>query len=181
MTLFKQFFGHERDAAGKSLDRLVFGSIIVGVAVGLYVSWFAAIFAVLAFIIASFVVTRVWITFKLGRMERRAAELMGKMERGEPLEPEPALKPGLPLQVGTKITAVRNFGPIKQDAPGIITGVADIRSLFPAGPIYSCTFADNVKITARPNDIDEFDHGYSLDDLEKPYFMPNGVLGRKRQ
>jgi hypothetical protein len=38
MTLFKKDFDQERDAAGKSLDRLVFGSIIVGVAVGLYAS-----------------------------------------------------------------------------------------------------------------------------------------------
>src|ERR1035437_1544090 len=113
MTLFKKDFGHERDAAGKSLDRLVFGSIIVGVAVGLYASWYIAIGAVLAFIIASFVVTRVWVTLKLGSMERRAAELMGKIERGEPLEPEPAVNPGLPLQVGTKVMAIRNIGPVK--------------------------------------------------------------------
>jgi hypothetical protein len=36
MTLFKKIFGHERDAAGKSLDRLVLGCIIVGVLIGLY-------------------------------------------------------------------------------------------------------------------------------------------------
>ena len=178
MTLFKRVFGHDRDAAGKSLDRLVFGSIIVGVAIGFYTSLFAVIFAVFAFIIASFVVSRVWLTFKARRM---MVELRRKIECGEPLEPEPAMKPGPPLQVGTKVTAVRDFGSIKEGAPGIITGVADIRSLYPAGPIYSCTFADNMKITARPNNIEEFDHGYSLDDLEKPYFVPNSFLGRKRQ
>jgi hypothetical protein len=175
-VLFKRLFGHERDAAGKSLDRLVFGSIIVGVAVGLYASWYIAIGAVLTFIIASFFVTRVWISFKLSRMERRAAELMGKIERGGPLEPEPEVKPGLPLQVGTKVTAVRNFGPIKEGAPGIITAVADIRTLYPAGPIYSCTFADNMKITARPKDIEEDNHGYSLEELEQPDFGP--ILSR---
>ncbi len=37
MTLFKKLFGHERDAAGKSLDRLVlFVVIVVGVLIWLY-------------------------------------------------------------------------------------------------------------------------------------------------
>ena len=29
MTLFEKIFGHKRDAAGKSLDRLVFGIIFI--------------------------------------------------------------------------------------------------------------------------------------------------------
>jgi hypothetical protein len=36
MALFKKIFGHERNEAGKSLDRLVLGCIIVGVLIGLY-------------------------------------------------------------------------------------------------------------------------------------------------
>jgi len=36
MTLFEKIFGHKRDEAGKSLDRLVFGCIIVGTLIGLY-------------------------------------------------------------------------------------------------------------------------------------------------
>jgi hypothetical protein len=39
MSLFKRTFGHERDAAGKTLDSLVFGCILVGVAIGLYAGW----------------------------------------------------------------------------------------------------------------------------------------------
>ena len=36
MSLFKRIFGHERNAAGKSLDRLVLTVILVAVAVALY-------------------------------------------------------------------------------------------------------------------------------------------------
>jgi hypothetical protein len=36
MTLFKRIFGHERDAAGKSLDRLVLWCIIAGVVIWFY-------------------------------------------------------------------------------------------------------------------------------------------------
>jgi hypothetical protein len=36
MSLFKRIFGHERDAAGKSLDSLVFGLIIIGALMVLY-------------------------------------------------------------------------------------------------------------------------------------------------
>jgi hypothetical protein len=36
MSLFKRIFGHERDAAGKSLDRLVLTIIVAGVLIGLY-------------------------------------------------------------------------------------------------------------------------------------------------
>jgi hypothetical protein len=39
MTIFKRIFGHERDAAGKTLDRLVLGCILVSVAIGLYAGW----------------------------------------------------------------------------------------------------------------------------------------------
>jgi hypothetical protein len=53
MSLFKRIFGHERDAAGKTLDRLVFGCIIVGVAIGLYAGWKALLifFAISALVI----------------------------------------------------------------------------------------------------------------------------------
>lgn len=36
MSLFKDRFGHERSASGKSLDRLVLAIIVVCLAVGLY-------------------------------------------------------------------------------------------------------------------------------------------------
>jgi hypothetical protein len=36
VSLFKRVFGHERDAAGKSLDRLVLTLILIAVAVAFY-------------------------------------------------------------------------------------------------------------------------------------------------
>jgi hypothetical protein len=36
MTLFEKIFGHKRDPAGKSLDRLVFTCIIIAMLIGLY-------------------------------------------------------------------------------------------------------------------------------------------------
>jgi len=36
VSLFKKIFGHDRDEAGKSLDRLVLTLILVGIAVGFY-------------------------------------------------------------------------------------------------------------------------------------------------
>jgi|SRR6516164_6137084 hypothetical protein len=74
----------------------------------------------------------------------------------------------LPLPPGTKVVAVRNFGPIKEGAPGIITGIMDTPFFFWKRAMYLCTFADNVKIAARPNEIDDFDHQYSLEELEQP-------------
>jgi hypothetical protein len=67
-----------------------------------------------------------------------------------------------PLQIGTRVVAVRNFGPITEGQPGIITGIAEERWLWLSKRIYLCTFADNVKIAARPKEVDDYDHGYSL-------------------
>ena len=47
MMIFKRIFGHERDAAGKTLDSLVFGCILVSAAIGIYAGW-KAFFIVLA-------------------------------------------------------------------------------------------------------------------------------------
>ena len=80
MTLFKRVFGDERDEAGKTLDYFVFGSIIIGTAVGLYSSWLAAIVAVFAFIIGLFYGRRAWLIFKA---RKRMVELRRKIERGE--------------------------------------------------------------------------------------------------
>jgi hypothetical protein len=93
-----------------------------------------------------------------------------------PLQPELAMKPGLPLQVGTKVRAVRNFGPVKDGTPGIITGVADISFFWGSRPAYLCTFADNMKVHARPKEIEAFNHGHSLEELEQPDF--GSILSR---
>jgi hypothetical protein len=43
-----------------------------------------------------------------------------------PLEPKLKRAQRLPLLVGTKVQAARDFGPIKEGTPGIITDVADL-------------------------------------------------------
>jgi len=86
----------------------------------------------------------------------------------------------LPLKPGTKVLAARNFGPIKEGAPGIITGTTEEPHFFWKRPMYLCTFADNVKIAARPNEIDDFDHQYSLDELEQPHLVLKSPYERRR-
>ena len=81
------------------------------------------------------------------------------------------MKRPLPLQQGTKVIAVRNFGPVKEGAPGIITGAMEVPFFFWSRQTYLCTFANNMRIAARPNEIDDFDHGYSLEELEQPRLM----------
>jgi hypothetical protein len=93
-----------------------------------------------------------------------------------PPEPELGLKPGLPLPVGTKVRAFRNFGPVKEGAPGIITSIADTPRFWWSRPAYLCTFADNMKVHAPPNKIEAYDHKHSLEELEQPDF--ESVLSR---
>jgi hypothetical protein len=87
------------------------------------------------------------------------------------------MKPQLPLQAGTKIHAVRNFGPIKNGALGIITGVAELRFFWRSRPTYLCTFADNIKLHARPKHVETYEHGYILEELERPDFA--AILSRQ--
>lgn len=71
------------------------------------------------------------------------------------------------LPVGAEVIAVRNFGPIQEGAPGIITGTADYPFLFWSRPMYLCTFHGNLKIAAKPKEVEAFKHGYTLATLEK--------------
>jgi hypothetical protein len=162
-----------------------------------HANWYFAIGAALVFIITAYVITRVWGSHKCSDGQR-AIERLRKLERGEPpepepavkpglppqietrvqavlereelLKPEPAVKPGLPLQVGTKVRAVRNFGPVKKGALGIITRLTELPFFWWSRPAYLCTFADNMKVHARPKLIEAFDHGYNLEELEQPDF-----------
>jgi hypothetical protein len=83
---------------------------------------------------------------------------------------ELSMKKRLAFPIGTRVIAVRDFGPVKEGAPGIITGTADMPFLWMSRPVYLCTFADNMKIAARHKEVDDFDHGYNLTDLERPDF-----------
>jgi hypothetical protein len=198
-----------------------------------HANWYVAIGAALVFIITAYVITRIWGSHKFRSDGQRAVERLRKLGRGEPpepepavkpglslqietkvqailkreellepkpavhpglplqietkvqailereelLEPEPAVKPGLPLQAGTKVRAVRNFGPVKKGAPGIITRLTDLPLFWWSRPAYLCTFADKMKVYARPKLIEAFDHGYNLEELEQPDFA--SILSRQ--
>ena len=73
---------------------------------------------------------------------------------------------GLPLPAGSKVWAVCKFGSVTQGTPGIITGVAEVR-FFLGSPMYLCTFANNMKVRARPKDIEPHNHAHSLEELEQ--------------
>ena len=94
-------------------------------------------------------------------------------DRDIPLEPKSRNRQRLPLLVGTKVQAARNFGPIKEGAPGIVTGVTDLSFFFWSRPTYVCTFAENQRVHARPKQIAAYEHGYSIEELEQPDFASN--------
>jgi hypothetical protein len=104
------------------------------------------------------------------------AEVQPALEREEPLEAQQVPSPKLPLPVGSKVWAVCNFGRVPEGAPGIITGAAEV-SFFWQSPMYLCTFANNIKVRARPKDIEPYNHGHSLQELEQADF--NSILSRR--
>jgi len=87
-----------------------------------------------------------------------------------PLEPKSKNTHRLPLPVGTRVQAARNFGPIKKGTPGIITDMADISFFCWSRATYVCTFAENKRVHARPRQIAAYEHGYSIEELEQPDF-----------
>ena len=153
--------------------------------------------ALVFFIIIQYLVSLVWSTHRLRADGKRAVERLWKLKREEPSEPEPAVsteeplsvsaevqpilarqessKPQpamsteLPLQVGSKVRAVCKFGSVKEGTLGIITGVANVRFSWQS-PAFLCTFADNMKVRARPKNIEAFNHEHSLKELEQPDF-----------
>ena len=103
-------------------------------------------------------------------------EVQAILEHGEPAEVQPAVSPEVPLPVGSKVWAVCNFGRVTEGAPGIITGAVDVR-FFWQSPTYLCTFANNMKVHARPKDIEPYNHAHSLEELEQPDF--DSILSRR--
>jgi hypothetical protein len=88
-------------------------------------------------------------------------------------EPKQAKKQNLSLPVGTKVQAIRNFGPVKKGVPGIVTDVTAISFLWWSRPMYLCTFANNIKVHAPARQIAAYQHGYSIEELEQPDFASN--------
>ena len=72
-----------------------------------------------------------------------------------------------PFPVGTPVVATRNVGSARDGQPGIVTGVVEQRFLFWKRPFYLCTFSGNVKVAMKQNEISDFDHGRSIEELER--------------
>jgi hypothetical protein len=85
----------------------------------------------------------------------------------------------LPLQAGTLVIAVRNFGAIEEGTPGIITGTTEFPFLLWSRPYYLCSFAGGIPIAARPKEINAFDHGFSRTELEHFDEMPLNERGAR--
>jgi len=98
-----------------------------------------------------------------------SAEVQPILAREASSEPETAVSTELPLQVGSKVRAVCKFGSVAEGSLGIITGVANLRFSWQS-PAFLCTFADNMKVRARPKNIEAFNHEHSLEELEQPDF-----------
>ena len=80
--------------------------------------------------------------------------------------------------VGTRIIAVKNVGPIRDGQPGIVTGFAEHGRAFWRRSVYLCTFFGNVQVAMNPNEIDDYAHGYSREQIEQP---ENGSLSVAQQ
>jgi hypothetical protein len=68
--------------------------------------------------------------------------------------------------VGTRVLAVKNVGPVSDGQEGIVTAVHEVQFLWRKRPIYLCTFLGNVKVAMKPSEIDDYDHGRTLQELE---------------
>jgi hypothetical protein len=69
--------------------------------------------------------------------------------------------------VGTHILAIKNIGPAQDGQPGIVTGVVEVPFFFWKRPMYLCTFFGNIKVAMKPNEVTEFNHGHSQDQMEE--------------
>jgi hypothetical protein len=108
----------------------------------------------------------------LGENPRGSSGLEGRVSSHDALRTEAfAMGSRLPFKVGTKVIAVPNFGPIKEGTPGIITETAEYPFFFWSRSMYLCTFADSLKVAVKPKDLDNYDHGFSLEELEHSSFI----------
>ncbi|MBB5446461.1 MULTISPECIES: hypothetical protein [unclassified Paraburkholderia] len=73
------------------------------------------------------------------------------------------------LPVGTLVVAIQNVGPVRQGQPGVVTGIVEQRFWFRKRPCYLCTFFGNLPVAMRPSEVDDFDHGFSREQLEAPF------------
>ncbi len=75
------------------------------------------------------------------------------------------------LPIGTRVIADRDFGPIIKGQLGIITDLVRSRRGLWRRAVHVCTFLGGIRVTARRTYIKEYDHGYSCELLEDPFWF----------
>jgi hypothetical protein len=113
--------------------------------------------------------------------KRWAAAVAREMEKGIADAKRGLSRLRSPVPIGTRIIAIRNVGSVREGQPGIITGSTKVPFLFWKRFYYLCTFAGNVPLAVRPKEVDDDDHGYTLEDLENPDFLSAMDSARKRR
>jgi hypothetical protein len=73
----------------------------------------------------------------------------------------------LSLPVGTPVIAVTTVGPVPEGDVGFITGTGELGSFLWKRRFYLCTFFGNVKVAMRPREIDAYNHGRTLGEIER--------------
>ncbi len=64
------------------------------------------------------------------------------------------------LSVGTQIVAIKKIGPVREGTPGVITAVTHTPFLYFWSRLsYLCTFAGNINLAVRPNEIGDCNRG----------------------
>ena len=81
------------------------------------------------------------------------------------------------LSVGSKVVAMRDFGPVVKGQLGIVTHVVRAHRLF-WRRLYICTFLGDVSAVAQPDEIERFDHGIKMDMLKDPLWFKSSRCWR---
>ncbi len=73
-----------------------------------------------------------------------------------------------PLPIGTRVVAVKSFGPIMEGQKGIVTGLVGRRWW---RATCACTFLGGINVAAPGRHIARPDHGCSWQMLEDPFWF----------
>src|SRR4051794_1891263 len=85
------------------------------------------------------------------------------------------------LEIGARVVATKNVGPVRDGQPGIITEVVEQPFFVWRRRMYLCTFLGNVKVAMTKKEISDYDHGYSTEELERGEAESLGVAAEMQQ